>query len=80
LDEIQLDLELGRILAERDDVEPRECDVCGSWTYTTRCPVCPGRPALSRLERLMVQQAAGDDVSFAEIINASLGNGVKQDA
>lgn len=77
---MQLDLELGRIIAENGDLEPQQCDVCGAWVYGgDRCPVCPGRPHLTHLARLMERRASGEPVSFEEIMRASLGNGVKQD-
>ena len=43
----------------RPNAEARRCDLCGGWTYRTRCPVCPGQPALETLDRIAEEVASG---------------------
>jgi hypothetical protein len=73
--EIELDNELAIVLAQEpgDEVEPRTCDVCGSITFQLRCPVCPGRPSLSLLERLVEREEAGEVVDWAREWDAVVG-------
>jgi hypothetical protein len=61
-EEIALDLELA--LAVREDASLQQCIDCGSWTYRTHCPVCPGAPALNELERLVEREQRGEEIDW----------------
>lgn len=73
-EDLALHVESWLVMFGGENVSATQCEVCGGWSYLTRCPVCPGRPPFSLAARtadaLEAREARGEKVDWAKEFDA----------